>query len=166
MAEAIVRWVREDVAAAAVALGSTLEAIENYDSYDCRGRNRVAGARLSEHGRADALDVRSIKLGDGRVVELTDVHVPPGFRDALRRSACGRFTTVLGPGSDGYHETHIHLDLAERRSGYRICEWDVRLPPEPPGEDVTAGDRPPLPRSRPKEPIQPPVGVAPGAPTR
>jgi hypothetical protein len=49
---------------------------------------------------------------------------------------------VLGPGSDGYHENHVHLDLLERRSGYRICQWDVRdpnvitavpLPPERPG---------------------------------
>jgi hypothetical protein len=40
-------------------------------------------------------------------------------------SVCRRFTTVLGPGSDGYHEEHIHLDLAERRSGYRICQWEV-----------------------------------------
>ena len=49
----------------------------------------------------------------------------------LRESACHRFTTVLGPGSDGHHEGHIHLDVAERRHGYRICEWDVREPPPP-----------------------------------
>jgi hypothetical protein len=35
---------------------------------------------------------------------------------------------VLGPGSDVYHEEHIHLDLAERRNGYKICQWDVRDP--------------------------------------
>jgi hypothetical protein len=40
--------------------------------------------------------------------------------------------TVLGPGSDGYHEEHIHLDLAERNNNYRICQWDVREPPPPP----------------------------------
>jgi hypothetical protein len=32
---------------------------------------------------------------------------------------------VLGPGSDGYHEDHIHLDLLERRNNYKICQWDV-----------------------------------------
>ena len=47
-------------------------------------------------------------------------------------AACDRFTTVLGPGSDSYHETHIHLDLAQRYRGYRMCQWDVREPkPEP-----------------------------------
>jgi hypothetical protein len=49
---------------------------------------------------------------------------------------------VLGPGSDGYHEEHVHVDLAERRGGYRICEWDVREPGE-------TADMVPLPRPRP-----------------
>jgi hypothetical protein len=59
---------------------------------------------------------------------------------------CGRFTTVLGPGSDGYHETHIHVDLAERRGGYRMCQWDVR-DPAPVAAVETAI---PLPPPRPK----------------
>jgi hypothetical protein len=32
---------------------------------------------------------------------------------------------VLGPGSDWYHEDHIHLDLAQRHNDYRICQWNV-----------------------------------------
>jgi len=49
-------------------------------------------------------------------------------------SACTRFSTVLGPGSDWYHEDHIHLDLTERRGNYRICQWDVwdQLPQKAP----------------------------------
>jgi len=49
-------------------------------------------------------------------------------------SACTRFSTVLGPGSDWYHEDHIHLDLMERRGNYRICQWDVwdQLPQKAP----------------------------------
>ena len=43
----------------------------------------------------------------------------------MLHSACTRFSTVLGPGSDWYHEDHIHLDLMERRNNYRICQWDV-----------------------------------------
>ncbi len=55
--------------------------------------------------------------------------------------------TVLGPGSDGYHEDHVHVDLAERRNNYRICEWDVRIP-EPVSAAADA-DSVPLPRPRP-----------------
>jgi hypothetical protein len=125
MAEAVVFFVRQELAPAAAAIGAPLNAIENYDSYDCRGRNRIAGAKLSEHGLANALDIRSVRLKDGRVVRLADSDSPKEFRVAVKAAVCNRFTTVLGPGSDGYHEDHIHLDRAERRSGYRLCQWDL-----------------------------------------
>ena len=107
-------------------LGAPLKSLDNYASYDCRGRNRVVGAKMSEHGKANALDMRSLRLADGKVVGLTDPQVAKDFREELRKAACARFTTVLGPGSDGYHENHMHVDLAERRSGHRMCQWDVR----------------------------------------
>ncbi len=145
MAESIVSWVREDAAARVLALGSALKSIENFDSFECRGRNRIPGAKLSEHGKANALDIRSFKLANGKVVELTDPRVDKTFRDGLRVSVCSRFMTVLGPGSDGYHEDHVHVDLAERRNNYRICEWDVRVPEPVAAEDGSV----PLPRPRP-----------------
>jgi hypothetical protein len=146
-AEAIVDWVREDLAGQAADLGSVLAGIENLDSFEFRGQNRVIGAKLSEHGRANALDISAIRLKSGHLVRLTDPAVSMDFRIAMRRAACARFTTVLGPGADGYHEDHIHVDLAERRSGYRICQWDVldHLR-EPDGTEQTAI---PLPRPKP-----------------
>ena len=163
MAEAITDFVRQDLAPAAVAMGSALSAIENHDSYDCRGRNRVAGAKLSEHGLANALDIRSVRLRDGRVVRLTDAAAPREFRSAMKSAACTRFTTVLGPGSDGYHEDHIHLDRIERRSGYRICQWDLRddepryalqsaasQPAAAPSRSAAAALRGPVPLPRPR----------------
>jgi hypothetical protein len=141
-AEAIVHWVREDVAPAVRSLGSLLKSIDNFASYECRGRNRIIGAKLSEHGRANAIDIRALKLANGTVVELTDPHVAKDFRERLRRNACARFMTVLGPGSDGYHENHVHVDLAERASGHRMCQWDVREP----GEEA---EQVPLPPPRP-----------------
>ncbi|MFL9502550.1 extensin family protein [Rhodopseudomonas palustris] len=123
MARAIADWVRADIAPLGASLGSRVADLDNFDSYECRGRNRVRGAKLSEHGRANALDVRGIKLADGRMISLTDRDAPRAPREAVMQSVCARFTTVLGPGSDGYHEDHIHLDLAERRGGYRMCQW-------------------------------------------
>ena len=147
MAEAVAAWVREEAAPRALDLGSSLKAVENLTSFDCRGRNGVVGAKLSEHGKANALDIHSLRLANGKVVELTDPHVPKDFREGLRKSACAQFTTVLGPGSDGSHEDHIHVDLLERRGGYRICEWDVREPGAPP--TIALVDSVPLPRARP-----------------
>ena len=150
MATAIADWIRTDMAPLAARLGSTISDLDNFDSFECRGRNRVAGAQLSEHGRANALDMRGIKLANGRSISLTDRTVPRETRESVLHSACTRFSTVLGPGSDWYHEDHIHLDLMERRNNYRICQWNVW--------DPLPQTAPLLPAERPEE--APPREVA------
>ncbi|GLR86460.1 extensin [Bradyrhizobium iriomotense] len=125
MASAIANWVRSDMAPLAASLGSTISDLDNFDSFECRGRNRIVGAMLSEHGRANALDVRAFKLANGQSIGLTDRTVPRELRERVLHSVCARFSTVLGPGSDWYHEDHIHLDLMQRRNDYRICQWNV-----------------------------------------
>ena len=125
MATAIADWIRTDMAPLAASLGSTVSDLDNFDSFECRGRNRVVGAKLSEHGRANALDIRAIKLANGQSISLTDRTVARETRESVLHSVCARFSTVLGPGSDWYHEDHIHLDLSERRNNYKICQWNV-----------------------------------------
>jgi len=157
MAEELALWLREDVAPAALKLGAPLRGLDEAGSYECRGRNRVDGGTLSEHGRANALDVRALRLANGKVIGLTDVSISKDWREGLRTSACTRFGTVLGPGSDSFHEEHIHLDLAERRDGYKMCQWDVREPiaqaeraePKPTRIVAKITEPVPLPRSRP-----------------
>jgi hypothetical protein len=131
MAAVISDWIRTDMAPLAAKLGSEISELDNFASFECRSRNRVAGAILSEHGRANALDVRGFKLAGGQSIGLTDPGVSREFRESVLHSACARFSTVLGPGSDSYHEDHIHLDLMQRRNNYKICQWDVldALPP-------------------------------------
>jgi hypothetical protein len=151
MAQEVTQWIREDVAPAASKLGSSLRGLDDLDSYECRGRNRNPGATLSEYARANALDVYDFKLANGRAVVLTDVTIAKDWREAIKSAACARFSTVLGPGSDGYHEQHIHLDLAERHNNYRICEWDVReLIAQAPETAPLPPETVPLPRPRPK----------------
>jgi hypothetical protein len=128
MATQIAEWVRSDIAPLAQQLGSEVAELENFDSYECRSFNGAKGAHLSEHGHANALDVHAFKLTDGREIALTDRDQPRGLREDMLHSACARFTTVLGPDSDWYHENHIHLDLMERHNNYRICQWDVLDP--------------------------------------
>jgi hypothetical protein len=131
MAQAVADLVREDVAPSMKKFGPPLRVLDNFDSYSCRGRNNIRAAQLSEHGKADAIDIRDFALADGREFGLTDIHIDKDWRETIRASVCARFATVLGPGSDGYHEEHIHLDLAERRNNYKLCQWDVRVPPAP-----------------------------------
>lgn len=162
MAEAVAQWIIDDVAPAIAPLGASLRSIETLDSFDCRPRNGIAGAPISEHGRADALDVRAFGLTGGAVVDLTSASTPKPLREKLRESACARFDTVLGNGADAYHESHVHIDLMERHNNYKMCQWEVLDPAETaalaakksadaariPAAIKPAGDIP-LPRSRP-----------------
>lgn len=87
--------------------------------YICRGRNNQKGAKISEHGKGRAIDISAIVLADGRVLTVAD-----DWGKAMRRvykAACGIFKTTLGPGSDGYHEDHMHFDTARHRSGGTYC---------------------------------------------
>ena len=87
MASAIADWIRTDMTAFARRLGSAITDLDNFNSFECRSRNRIIGAQLSEHGRANALDVRSLKLADGRLISFTDRTVPQ--RAARGRPAFG-----------------------------------------------------------------------------
>jgi len=131
MAESFAAWVRDEASAHIATLGTALHGIETYGSYECRSRNSVPDAKLSEHGKGNAIDVRALIIAGDRRTELTDETVAKPLREELRDSACHRFTTVLGPGADSYHNNHIHLDILERTHGLRICQWDVREPPPP-----------------------------------
>jgi hypothetical protein len=128
IAEAVAQWVRNDLGPAIAELDSLPAAVMNHGSYDCRGRNNDTGAKISEHGRGNALDLGPIRLANGAVMDLTKRSIPQSLRQRVRDAACLRFNTVLGPGSDAYHADHIHVDLAERARGYRMCQWDVREP--------------------------------------
>ena len=87
MASAIADWIRTDMTPLAAGLGSVISVLDNFDSFECRGRNRVVGAPLSEHGRANALDVRALQARQ-RPVDLADR--PHGVaRVARERAAFG-----------------------------------------------------------------------------
>jgi hypothetical protein len=125
MAEAVAQWVRNDVAPAIAEHIAPLRGVETLDLFSCRTFNGVSGARMSEHGHANALDVHSFKLANSAIIELTNASVSKSLREKIRNAACLRFSTVLGNGADAYHESHVHIDLMERTNNYRICQWNV-----------------------------------------
>lgn len=123
------RWIRESVSPAArYYFGADLVEVSVAGSYSCRPMNHVSGARLSEHGYANALDVSGFTLADGRKITVkrgwdgaTDEQA---FLRAVHRGACQQFTTVLGPDHDRAHNDHLHVDLARHgRDGLsHICK--------------------------------------------
>ena len=125
-AVAFARWVREVVEPSASRhFRSPVRGLSVAASYHCRTRrNGRRSNRLSEHALANAIDIAAVELGAGRSVPVRprSGNAPDArFQKEVRAGACRLFTTVLGPGSDGVHENHLHFDLAERRSGFRLC---------------------------------------------
>jgi hypothetical protein len=136
MAAALHGWVSGTLKPAArERLKTEVTAIGTGTSYACRRRNNSSGGKLSEHGRANALDMsgfvfadpdKQVSVSGGKWGEgiLAALGVSPGgsFLEAVRKGACQHFTTVLGPGSDPYHGDHFHVDVLRRKNGYRICQ--------------------------------------------
>ena len=125
---ATVRWVRNEVlpATRALGMGVELSEITHASTYVCRNRNNRPDAKISEHARGSAIDISGFGF-DGHdpipVVPRVGVGtIEEAFQRAVRAGACMHFTTVLGPGSDENHDDHLHFDLAERSSGYRLCQ--------------------------------------------
>jgi hypothetical protein len=122
-------WARDVAAPLTLAYTSQrLVEIETGSAFDCRARYDKPGAVPSEHAKGDALDIASFVLADGRRVrvkqEESNIPLARVLVGALRTTACGYFTTVLGPGTDAAHAEHLHFDLGLHGAtpNYRICE--------------------------------------------
>ena len=116
-AAALVMWERDVVGPAAQRrYGQDIARIElAAPSYQCR---RIAGRndrRLSEHARANAMDIQGFTLADGRTVTVAG-----GWRGAqrdrlflrdVRDGACDYFQAVLSPDYNRAHRDHLHFDL-------------------------------------------------------
>ena len=128
MVPAVEHWMQTAVLPAARRhYGMPIVEVKVAASYGCRPMNNVAGAKLSEHGHANALDVSGFLLADGRWVTVKQGWSgDPRDRAFLRhvhQGACATFTTVLGPNADANHHDHFHMDLARhgRDGNIRIC---------------------------------------------
>lgn len=92
------------------AFDGTIVRLNVADSYACRPRNNVPGNPVSVHGLGQAIDIAGFKTADGTTFLVASDY---GRQiKAAQKAGCGIFQTILGPGSDGYHETHIHFDVA------------------------------------------------------
>lgn len=133
MARHLHQWINLSVQPAAlVKLKTRVTTINTASSYVCRRRNGLKGGKLSEHARANALDMSGFKFaksdavtvddGWGGILQSIGLSRGSSFLGAIRADACGHFTTVLGPGSDPHHGGHFHVDAIRRKNGGRICK--------------------------------------------
>lgn len=105
--------------------GKRVLRIEQGGTYSCRKMTRFRDM-VSEHSYANAIDVRSLVLEDGRKISVL-AHFgrldrePGDARGRLLRSLSRRlfddgvFSVVLTPFWDRLHKDHLHFDLARYR---------------------------------------------------
>jgi hypothetical protein len=117
VARQFARWAREAVQPAAHAwLGRRVVRIESFGTYSCRPINNQPGAKLSEHGRANAVDIGVFVLEGGRRISVKDAWTGGNederrFLRAVHQAGCRRFGVVLGPDADAFHRDHLHFDM-------------------------------------------------------
>ncbi|GAM99129.1 extensin-like protein [alpha proteobacterium U9-1i] len=123
LAAALVLWQRDVVAPAAERhLGQAVARIEmGGPAYACRPVAGRRDGRMSEHARANAIDISGFTLADGRVLAVRGgwrgAAGERRFLRAVRDGACERFRTVLSPDYNRAHADHLHLDMG----GYALC---------------------------------------------
>jgi hypothetical protein len=122
LAAALYVWEREVVAPAAARwLESPVARIEMIGAYSCRNVYGRAEGRLSEHARANAIDVAGFRLENGRLVTLLHGwearNRDAAFLRQIRNGGCEVFQAVLSPDYNRAHADHLHLDMGR----FDIC---------------------------------------------
>ena len=113
---ALTIWERQVVQPAAdELLGQGVAAFEHYGSYACRRMYGLREGPVSEHARADAIDISGFRLTDGQVISVASDWTDPGprgqFLRRVRDGACRVFLTTLSPDYNAEHRDHFHLDM-------------------------------------------------------
>ncbi len=118
--------------AARTDLGTRVTEIRNASAYACRRRNNAKTGKLSEHAKANALDMAAFVFAKKSEVSVTGdwsgvlqslrLSGRGNFLRHIRKDSCTYFNTVLGPGADRYHKDHFHVDLMPLRPGrFKMC---------------------------------------------
>lgn len=125
---ATAKWVETVVQPAARKhFGSDIAKLRVAASFACRTRNGIKGAKLSEHGYGNAIDISVFTLANGKKISVAGgwkgKRAERQFLRDVNAGACHHFTTVLGPKADRHHQDHFHFDLGKHgKSGtYRLC---------------------------------------------
>jgi len=116
-AAALALWERDVVEpAAARHLGRAVRRIELAGpQYACRAIAGRRDRRLSEHARANAVDISGFTLEDGTLVAVgagwRGTARERAFLHEVRDGACDYFKAVLSPDYNRAHHDHLHFDL-------------------------------------------------------
>ena len=129
-ARALGFWARDFLRPAAAMLPGAprVTGLQLGTAYDCRPRVGTGAdqPKLSEHALGNAIDIAGFVFdgADPLIVQPREDtgDLAEAFQRTVRAAGCLFFSTVLGPGSNDAHDDHLHLDVAVRRGGWRLCQ--------------------------------------------
>ncbi|WP_084399965.1 extensin-like domain-containing protein [Henriciella aquimarina] len=92
---------------------SPVEEVLSYGSFSCRN---IAGTnRLSEHARANAIDIKGFRLANGEVIDVREhwreTSARGDFLKAVHEGGCKVFSVALSPDYNAAHADHFHFDM-------------------------------------------------------
>jgi len=102
--------------AARMHLGQSVASIRHFGSYSCRN---IAGSKYlsmfrSEHATANAIDIASFTLANGRAISVAGNWKGAGpeaqFLHEIHSGACRYFRVAIGPNYNAAHADHFHYD--------------------------------------------------------
>ena len=104
-------WMRDSVVPEArERFGQYVADVNQVSTYSCRSR---PSGRLSEHAFGNAIDISGFRLANDTTISI-DPDWYGGrkgrFLQAIAKTSCQYFSTVLTPLSDAAHQDHFHLD--------------------------------------------------------
>lgn len=129
-ARALGFWTQSFMRPAASALPEApqLTGFQLGSGYSCRARVGTGKKRpkISQHALGNAIDIMAFEFSNGEVLKVEPRqdtgNIAEGFQRSAQSTACLYFSTVLGPGSNAAHNDHLHLDVAARKNGWRLCQ--------------------------------------------
>jgi hypothetical protein len=117
MAASLALWIQHDVQAAAQKhFGTKVTALTNFGTYSCRNiiGNTSWRAVRSQHATANAIDISSFTLADGRQISVLKNWSAPAAESAflheVHAKACRFFRASLSPNFNAAHKDHFHFD--------------------------------------------------------
>jgi len=97
--------------------GAKVTSISHVGGYNCRSIRGGIGRYIevkSEHSFANALDITSFRLSNGKRISVYSGWKKPGKQSEFLRNihdqACDYFRVALGPDANKAHRDHFHLD--------------------------------------------------------
>ncbi|MQT11324.1 extensin family protein [Rhizobiales bacterium Sp-1] len=110
------------------AFGIPVVKLISMGGYSCRGRDGSRAGKYSEHSFGNAIDIAGFVLADGRRITILKdwrggTPREQWFLRTVHNGGCRVFKTVIGPDGDGYHQDHLHMDLARHNRNWsgRSC---------------------------------------------